>query len=72
MLTYSIGVRAFTLSSLFLRYQGEEHKGGFDSFWMEHEVLLIILLSCFRVGGGRVSAHLGESIGWRQSSSRPC
>ncbi|MFS7938755.1 hypothetical protein Hanom_Chr05g00443511 [Helianthus anomalus] len=38
---------------------------------MVGEVLPIIPLSCLRAGGGRVSAHLGESRGWRWSSSRP-
>ncbi|MFS7993084.1 hypothetical protein Hanom_Chr12g01089921 [Helianthus anomalus] len=38
---------------------------------MGGEVLPIILLSCLRTGGGRVSAHLGEPRGWRRSSSRP-
>ncbi|KAF5817832.1 hypothetical protein HanXRQr2_Chr02g0057611 [Helianthus annuus] len=38
---------------------------------MGGEVLPIILLSCVRAGGGRVSAHLGEPLGWRRSSSRP-
>ncbi|KAJ0835051.1 hypothetical protein HanRHA438_Chr16g0750681 [Helianthus annuus] len=38
---------------------------------MGGEVLPIIPLSCLRLGGGRVSAHLGEPRGWRRSSSRP-
>ncbi|MFS8024938.1 hypothetical protein Hanom_Chr16g01469161 [Helianthus anomalus] len=38
---------------------------------MRGEIFLIILLSCLRVGGVRVSAHLGEPRGWRRSSSRP-
>ncbi|KAF5805468.1 hypothetical protein HanXRQr2_Chr05g0209701 [Helianthus annuus] len=44
--------------------------GGTGSSWMGGEVLPIISLSCLRAGGGRVSAHLGEPRGWRQSSSR--
>ncbi|MFS7933330.1 hypothetical protein Hanom_Chr04g00378461 [Helianthus anomalus] len=38
---------------------------------MGDEVLPIILLSCLRAGGGRISAHLGEPGGWRRSSSQP-
>ncbi|KAF5787455.1 hypothetical protein HanXRQr2_Chr10g0452991 [Helianthus annuus] len=45
--------------------------GGTGSSWMGCEVLPIILLSCLRAGGGRVSAHLGEPRDWRQSNSRP-
>ncbi|MFS7999832.1 hypothetical protein Hanom_Chr12g01171251 [Helianthus anomalus] len=45
--------------------------GGAGSSWMGDEVLPIIPLLCFRAGGGRVSAHLGEPRGWRRSSSRP-
>ncbi|MFS8033078.1 hypothetical protein Hanom_Chr17g01565181 [Helianthus anomalus] len=45
--------------------------GDVRSSWMGCEVLPIILLSCLRAGGGRVSAHLGEPRGWRRSSSRP-
>ncbi|MFS7910996.1 hypothetical protein Hanom_Chr02g00112761 [Helianthus anomalus] len=45
--------------------------GGAGSSWMGGEVLQVIPLSCLRTGGGRVSAHLGETKGWRWSSSRP-
>ncbi|MFS7954933.1 hypothetical protein Hanom_Chr07g00636471 [Helianthus anomalus] len=45
--------------------------GGDGSSWMEGEVLPIIPLSYLRAGGGRVSLHLGEPMGWRRSSSRP-
>ncbi|KAM0047550.1 hypothetical protein Hdeb2414_s0008g00264651 [Helianthus debilis subsp. tardiflorus] len=38
---------------------------------MRDEVLPIILLSCLRTGGGRVSVHLGEPRDWWRSSSRP-
>ncbi|MFS7927400.1 hypothetical protein Hanom_Chr04g00308631 [Helianthus anomalus] len=37
---------------------------------MGGEVLPIIPLSCLRVGGGRVSAHLGEPRGWQRPSSQ--
>ncbi|MFS7990187.1 hypothetical protein Hanom_Chr11g01055781 [Helianthus anomalus] len=35
---------------------------------MRGEVLPIIPLSCLRAGGGRVSAHLGEPMGWWRST----
>ncbi|MFS7920422.1 hypothetical protein Hanom_Chr03g00224701 [Helianthus anomalus] len=38
---------------------------------MGGEVVPIIPLSCLRAGGGRVSAHFAEPMGWRRSSSRP-
>ncbi|MFS7992739.1 hypothetical protein Hanom_Chr12g01085851 [Helianthus anomalus] len=38
---------------------------------MEGEVLLIISLPCLWTDGGRISAHLGEPMGWRRSNSRP-
>ncbi|MFS7903424.1 hypothetical protein Hanom_Chr01g00024011 [Helianthus anomalus] len=38
---------------------------------MGGEVLPIIPLSCLRMGGGRVSVHLGEPRGLRRSSNRP-
>ncbi|MFS7976023.1 hypothetical protein Hanom_Chr10g00887631 [Helianthus anomalus] len=44
---------------------------GADLSWVRGEVLSIIPLSCLRVGGSRVSAHLGEPRGWWRSSSQP-